>query len=101
MDQSSPLQRVKKPLLLTFDEAQYALGWDDARMATITPVTGFRSKAAERRWPTEMKFGSIYLPHLEDYIAKFNRSRLPFLAEAVLRAQRRLSLIDVGETAIG
>lgn len=100
MGNTSFLRWGKKPLLLTFDEAQLALGWDDARMATITPVTGFPSKAAKRRWPSEMKFGRIYLYFIALHITQHQPSRLPFLAEAVQMAQRRLGLIDADAPAM-
>jgi len=92
--------RGKKPSLLTFDEAQHALGWDDARMATIIPIGGFTSKAARKSWPSKMKFGRIYLQFIAQHITDHQPSRLPYLAEAVEMAQRRLGLIDTGAQAM-
>jgi hypothetical protein len=92
MDQSSFLRWGKKPLLLTFDEAQHALGWDDTKMATIIPIGGFISKAARKSWPSKMKFGRIYLHFITQHITDHQPSRLPFLEEAVEMAVQRLGL---------
>ena len=94
MDQSNFFRWGKKPLLLTFDEAQHALGWNDARLATIIPIGGFITKAARKRWPTEMKFGRIYLHFVTQHITHYEPSRLPFLKEAVDMAVQRLGLND-------
>lgn len=94
MDQSSFLRWGKKPLLLTFEEAQHALGWNDARMATIIPIGGFFTKAARKRWPTKMKFGRIHLHFITQHITEREPSRLPYLKESVDMAVERLGLND-------
>lgn len=94
MDQSNFLRWAKKPLLLTFEEAQHALGWNDARMATIIPIGGFFTKAARKRWPTKMKFGRIYLHFVTHHITHHEPSRLPYLKESVDMAVQRLGLND-------
>lgn len=92
MDQSNFLRWGKKPLLLTFDEAQHALGWDDTRMATIIPIGGFLTKAARKSWPVKMKFGRIYLHFITEHITEREPSRLPYLRETVDMAVQRLGL---------
>ena len=94
MDQSNFLRWGKEPLLLTFDEVQHALGWDDARMATIIPIGGFFTKAARKRWPIDMKFGRIYLHFITQHITEREPSRLPYLKESVDMAVQRLGLND-------
>jgi hypothetical protein len=92
-----------KPLLFTYEEAQHALGWTDEQMATIKPFPGFKSKAAEKRWPQEMKTSSFSAYFLFMTIYNCSLCRRPYLFEAVEMARQRIAsanLLDADAQAM-
>lgn len=92
--------KVKKPLFLTFDEAQHALGWTDSQMAAIGPLGGFMSKAHERRFKAGIgRTYTINFGQIDSDIKKKFPQRQPFLDEAIAMAQKRFALIDEAGSA--